>query len=1271
MSEGPESTSLAAELMAKHAADADSIANGSPEPAIESAAAPLVDQTATEPAAADVAAGAGAGSRKGANGKIDIKSLDLFPTLGAGPAAAGGGVAAAPVDGVKGAWGQVVPSSTASGEGSRESTPSAAAKPGIARPATVTDVFTLRGDQQAPQARTLISEVLAKVRKATDTVIDSSTSRTTGNTNFVVKGLPESVERAKRMLLRDLSRKITKKIDIPAAVRSTVIGPRGSTLKSITEKTATSIDVGKRPKKDESADVAGDDDDDEETVDVTIEGEAGSVQLAIDEINALVASKVREVTVKIADIDAKFAPIIRASSVVNGEAAAALKVRVPGADDANRTMTIFGERTAALALKAQVEELIQTIRNTYVSDMRPVTKAKLPFVDPAAVFEQTGVVVVLPKDGDADIVELFGPAKKMVEARSVFDKHVAQLAVLRLDLAKAHDKTVAHARALVRFFAGTKKLAPIAKQRKVNIVLPELESVFAADATECALNIVGSDPEEIKAAKREVVAIVNHYSPAVVRVVADIDPFFFNQVQRLAKDIRRQHHVEVVVPSSAAERAITSEIVLVYEGKDDDDDDADFAPGPGEIKEVLDSVSKQFDALRAKQADITDQIVTVPYANHKFIVGPKGTTLNAILKGKSTDGGEPLVAVTFPGGDLVAIRGLKDEVDRVAREIAQVVEDAKNYEKLSSYTTEYAFPKEFTNKLVGKQGANLAKLREEFGVQIDVDDASNVTIKGFKKNADEAKSRIANLARKFEDEVTLKLKVAPEYHATLIGPGGKFVRRLREKYDVYIQFPKTSTSNDDDSEGDGAANGNGLARDQVLVRGPSRGVAKTKEEIEDLVKYEADHSYTETAMVPRKALSHVIGRQGERINGIKDATDTRIDVQHEPKDDDKESDKNAKVPVVVVGTKTGVKAAIASIQDIVKEVEDTVDETVDVDPKYHRLLIGQGGATRRDIITKAGGSPEAAASPRTLQIPPAGSSKSTIKVSGPRKVVAKILEQIKQIVDERENRRSETVPVPVESHGALIGPGGVTKREIEETFKVTLAIPQRGAKKADGTPDDAVTIEGPSQEAIDAAKAKIASLTGGIGGANAEIQVSAGVHAALVNSGAPRRLQNESDVKIVTRKAPKAAGDVATPAEAVGDASSQPEQPGVNYKWTVWRDDEVPAGSKLNHKAGTVTYRITGDESAVAKAKEALEALVAEYSKHDSHAFLWFADPQVYRRLIGPGGSRINQIRAQSNTIVQVPKAADLSTAMYLRGNADQLAKARSLIFAAISNSSS
>jgi polyribonucleotide nucleotidyltransferase len=99
---------------------------------------------------------------------------------------------------------------------------------------------------------------------------------------FLVSGTPEAIQNSKKQLLNLLTAKVTTQIKIPFSARAVVIGKQGSTLKQITEKTSTTIDVQS----------------DKNTTDlelsVQITGSEEATEEAIHEIDSIVSHKMKK-----------------------------------------------------------------------------------------------------------------------------------------------------------------------------------------------------------------------------------------------------------------------------------------------------------------------------------------------------------------------------------------------------------------------------------------------------------------------------------------------------------------------------------------------------------------------------------------------------------------------------------------------------------------------------------------------------------------------------------------------------------------------------------------------------------------------------------------------------------------------------------------------------------------------------------------------------------------------------------------------------------------
>lgn len=1231
-----ESTeSLAEALMAKHGVQDEPV----PETAAEELPAQEV-QADDENSTPAPPATNGTGKKS-----IDISSYDAFPTLGGSQKASASAVGTS--------WG---PNAKVSKPIAKALAPRPANKATVR--STITDSFTLKLEQRNARSKIIPSEVLSRVQISNSVSIDCSTSKSNRASHFIIKGKPENVHKARRELLRELSFRVIETIQVPASVRAIIIGPKGANLRPITERSGTQIQITRK----EDTPTQPIDDDDEVVVDVTIEGDAEGVEIAKKDIFAIVSSRVRNANMKIQGLPSKLYPAlagINGAQVKKLEQARDVKITIPDhfylvANKLEAPITISGERNAVIETKSLLENLAQTLASTYTSIVKGVPRTSQLFLSPADLFNSTGVVVS-PVSSPNEL-ELYGPSQQLGVANAYISDLSKNLLTVALNISKAHSNNVAHSKALAAYFRTSGKLENIEKEESVIISTPSAELLANPTLDNVVLDIVGRDADSVTRARKQIVSLVNDYSPHRVLVVNDIDPFFYSYLyakSKLASTIKSQYFSDIFVPEDPS---VTRDIIFVYQGDPRQEDD-DFAPGAEEIKAKLAEANATLNEIRINQKDIVSHVVHIPVENHKFIQGPNGTTLFAILRGGDGDG---FVTVQFGNGypledptaeltpNSVHVRGLSAEVKRIIQEFDQVIEEGRNYEVLSQYTTEFIFPAEHVNKLIGKGGSNLTKIREEFGVKIDVDEAGKGVVKGIKKNADEAKTRILNFGRRLADEVNLKLNVPNEFHATLIGTGGKFVKRLEEKYDVRIKFPR----NNDSSEDTGKDKPN---NDEVLIRGPSRGVVKAKEELLELLQYEKDHGHTQTITVPARSLPRIIGKQGEFINDIKDTTNTRIDVGHQAENENKDT----LIPITITGTKTGVKSAIERVQEVVKDIEDTVTEEITVDPKHHRILIGSNGSAMRDIIAQAGETFNS----RLIQIPSAGSNDSQIKVHGKKKVVAKIIKIIQGIIDERDSQVELRVPVAPERHGAIIGPGGAIKKEIETSCKVNIFVPKQGSKTSDGEIDINILVIG-KQEGVELAKTKIEKLTAD--DFKVSLDIPKQYHSLISDHGLfIRKLRTDFNVRVDHARAhfPKDQA-IKVPAEAIGEALITDENPENLFKWTVIPDETVTNGASTE----TIPWRLKGSDSDCQKAKAAIEKTLNNVKKYNSTGFLWLADPTRYRLVIGPQGSRINSIRAKSACSIFVPKSSAKreENVITLRGDEQQLEKAKSLILESI-----
>ena len=158
--------------------------------------------------------------------------------------------------------------------------------------------------------------------------------------------------------------------------------------------------------------------------------------------------------------------------------------------------------------------------------------------------------------------------------------------------------------------------------------------------------------------------------------------------------------------------------------------------------------------------------------------------------------------------------------------------------------------------------------------------------------------------------------------------------------------------------------------DEVLIKGGKKGVAAAKADLLEVCRFlccddtsrhliilvkafeiEKEANNIIKFNVPTRSVARILGRGGNSINDIKDATGAQIDI-------DKSSDDSNHTQITARGTKEAIAAAKAAILAISNQVPEETTTTVMIENKYHRTLIGAGGQGLKDLIARAGGPSE-------------------------------------------------------------------------------------------------------------------------------------------------------------------------------------------------------------------------------------------------------------------------------------------------------------------------
>ncbi|GAA5842863.1 hypothetical protein JCM11251_005830 [Rhodosporidiobolus azoricus] len=1102
-----------------------------------------------------------------------------------------------------------------------------------------------------------LGEVLKEVMRRHEGVqIEASSSSKL--TTFILKGrgatAETKVERAKVELLSWLEKKVTETVEVPANLRALIIGAKGRTLKGITESTGASIQI---PRDDETSATTATEGEDGPIIAVSISGPSTAVSSARDQILAIVRERVSKTTTSLPEIPSELwallsvrvQPLLEKLQIAPEDVNVFIPRRTfgkrgvdvvaDGAEEEKRdekVPQVSGDKEIVKRVVEGIEAELADLRATVRPVTFPLPKRQHRFLVGSAIsqqiLEQTGCAVEIPPaENPTEDVVVRGPARNTVQAMQLVLDLASATPVETLDLFTAHrgphDPRI-YASQLSRYLLVKSRLRPIALSSGTQIYLPRISEI--PNLPNAWLEIVGSTEtgaQGVAQARQAIIAEVRRLSPTVF-ASAQIDPlvhrYLIGKKGVKVRQFEKDQSVEVVFP--AADHS-SEDVLLVYTGEDA----AAASAALSEVREALLSMASEF-------ADLTTVTISVPASLHGAVIGQGGTTLNAVL------GAEPLAHVQMGGGagkeDDVVIRGPKDEVARVQKELERIAEDAKNEEIVNSHEVVFDIPTEQVRHIVGKGGAGVNKLRDDLGVRVDFAETgksgkkgptSTVTIKGRKENAEEAQKRIASLAEKIADEVNLSIPLPASLdRGSLIGKQGTYLKRLEEKYLVRINFPR--------QKGDETPSSS-----EITIRGPSKGAQAAKAELVALIDYEKEHGNSVSFEVAVKALPRILGRGGSQINQIKDDTGvTSLDV-------DQESPDATSATVTLRGTKAAIKKAREAVEKIAAEVQDEARIGLDIPKEYHQTLIGPGGSNIRDLIARCGGPNDARASGNTVRFPRQGDACDTVTINAPSAVANKIKQALEDEVAALQSRIIYGVVVPQSAHPAVIGSGAKALQELQRKHSVRVVMPgwqewagtgplENQDELTEANEAEIVKVLG-AKEAVLAAAEDLRAVkgrgpgkarqNGGVRAAHsAEVAVPKKLHAQIAQGGRffrslpPGVRITHNDVK-----PPSSALKAKTPPTTAGNGRIDEDGAGANGS------DELSFHLVALDKDGegedeTIPWVVeSSSEETVQRVVEEISSSLAK-AQEATHVG-WVTTPRgLMPRIVGRGGSGLDRLRA-------------------------------------------
>ena len=707
------------------------------------------------------------------------------------------------------------------------------------------------------------------------------------------------------------------------------------------------------------------------TIDVTIEGDPFAVQMARQDIERIVNEHTSSVNTRVKHIPAEYYPFLagpqnnRLNALQQGRD---LKMSIPQyhtwnqqappqtptnrqpaafTPQAGLPIQLSGDRQAVAEAREELDRQVKQLERQITLEQMAIERGRHQFIvgDKGTslndFMRETGCSVILPPDGDdSEMLTVVGPPERIEEGINKIMDLASSMSMASADIARQHANAPrgaqTHARDITRYLQQRQAIEELERMHSARIVPDSLG----------AWQIYARDGKNAMKARSDIMNLISGHPPTRFHPL-EIDPFYHQHLrERAAPQIRQQHGVRVIVPDENDD----SPVLLVFE---------DRSPSPQyELPRRQPSAqdAKAFQqALQQAQQEILgmisgrDQIVSreleAPVKFHDKVRRhvdrhhqslPEGSIPLQVMYGGPRQPQQQSRAPT----PNVNLRGPESEVDALMQILLAFIEQEKQDELERGFTLSFDFPQKFANHLIGRKGENINRIREEFDVDIQLNDGK-CEIKGPEAKANACKKHILEMAKKLEDEAEHHLNIPAQYHRDLIGPQGAQVNRLQDRYNVRVNFPRTKQTTDDDASEAGASasrQGNQLPH-EVIIKGPSKGADACREELLSLLQYVKDNSHTATVSVAQNQLPSLIGAGGKEMELMRLETGAQIDVPGSKE----ATSPTGRAEIRIKGSKKAVDEAKKLIEEKAKVFDNTITRNLDVDRKHHRNIIGPQG----------------------------------------------------------------------------------------------------------------------------------------------------------------------------------------------------------------------------------------------------------------------------------------------------------------------------------------
>ncbi|XP_072749862.1 vigilin [Anoplolepis gracilipes] len=953
---------------------------------------------------------------------------------------------------------------------------------------------------------------------------------------ITITGTKEGIEKAEheiRVISDEQSRKAFERITVPKIYHPFIYGAHNENLNAMMAETGARINIP-------PASVQQDE--------ITIAGEKEGVLSAKQKIESIykdMEKRCTTVSVEVPKSQHKYVIGPRGSTIAEILQTTGVSVEMPAPDSATGTITLRGPQEKLGQALNKVYEKANSVRTAvveapvwihkYIIGRKGVNIKKITQEMPKVNVEFTGKEDKIKIEGPPEEVE-----KAQNELQLMANDLIAKLTFTELNVDPRFYKHIIGKNGcnVNRVKEGTGVVISISENDGSNVIRIEgnLAGVLKAQTELVEMvkklenekekdviidhryyrNIIGNKGDNIKEIRDKFNQVqITIPGPGekgdIVKIRGpkeDVDKCH-KHLMKLVKELNESNHVlEVPIFKQFHKFVIGKGGVNIRKIREETQTKIDL-PAEGEKSDVITITGKKENVEKAREmiqkiqnelANIVTEEITIPPKFYNSLIGTGGKLIHSIME---DCGG---VTIKFPTAesksDKVSIRGPKDDVEKAKAQLLEL----SNEKQLSSFSVEVRAKVQHHKFLIGKNGANIKKIRESTGARIifptDEDqDKEVITIMGKKEAVEKAKAELEATIKEIDNIIEGEIRIDPKHHRHFVARRGGVLHRIADECGgVQISFPRA-----------------GVDSDRVILKGSHECIEAAKQRMREIVQ-DLESMVTVECIIPQKHHRTVMGAKGRKVQNITSEYDVQIkfpdrDVYEEQKVPEQINGENGETGEIVLscdiiritGQPENVAAAKQALLDLVP-----ITIQVDVPFDFHRSIIGQKGKDVRELMNTYD---------VHIMLSPAEEKLDYIKISGTPSCVQNakeaILEKCETLKAEREDRALKSfelkLEVDPEYHPKIIGRKGAVISKIRSDHDVQINFPRKGDPE-----EHIITITGYEKNAY-SARDDIMKIVNELNGlTKEEVQINAAVHSRLIGAKGRniRKIMDEYKVDI-------------------------------------------------------------------------------------------------------------------------------------------------------------